>query len=415
MGSSRELQYPVAVMSDDDNSPPIVASIEDLAAASELTIDRWHLGAAELSCVVAAGAAELVLVIAPAGSSERFFVQGEDLLARYSRKGPSDSGFRQRTDRFIETCRDLIDRPHPDLRRRLEPGFDPVAIERVDLPWLMNQGLKPAAIIHASDERRLEQIRERLDYSVVGTVGIAEDSTGKIVEGGSRFVYAAQSLADAARLRTIDETVFIPGMEATPEMLQEIGLLLGFPKCCVDVFSHSHLEPTEWDELYIDVQRLGWSGQIGHHLTNFVMARHFRLAFFNHVPCRLDCEATIEANEKLLEVCFEAGTREVLSRILKTSAVLWPSGHFKPFQCLGSSAGVVSVEAVGNVAYRSLLAPGREPYVNAPIHRRGSAGDIDALCVRRRRLRYRAQGKWTKAVRPKGCRYFDAPVLSVFQ
>ena len=395
-----------------------MTSLEELASTAGLVLSTWHLGAAELTCSFEDGGDELLLVIGPAGSSARFFKCGDDLQVNYRLTHECSTRFSERAERVLQGVTEVISAPDPELRRSLEPAVDLRAIERIDLPWLLEKGLKPAAILYASNERRLENIRARLKHSVVGNVSLGEDAKGKVVSGEGRFIYAAQSLADAERLRDLDEkqnTRVLVGEELAATY-REIGLTLGFPQCCVDAFCALPVRPKDMDELYAEVQLRDWSGKPGHPLTNFVLALACNMPFFNHVPCRLDCEATMRANAKALRACYDKAERHVLTRLLSTSAVLWPSGQFCLFRAGPCDSGVISAEAIGYLAYPSLLTHGRRSQHTTSICKRASDYDIDALRARSGRLQCRVGERWHKAIRPDGvARRADRPLLAVFK
>ena len=99
-------------------------------------------------------------------------------------------------------------------------------VRQAQLPWLVAQGHKPAAIVLASgDEVRRGRWLGEVPAGVYSEFAIRETGTGKIVVGGAggeaRFLYCAEAAEAAERLRELDRLVLT---EASRDAERELAI-----------------------------------------------------------------------------------------------------------------------------------------------------------------------------------------------
>lgn len=180
--------------------------------------------------------------------------------------------------------------------------------QRVDVEWLaLAAGLKPAIRIAADalSASRVAEHFQRLGATVVtarGPVGVHRHE--------HTLLYVARTAADAQALRTAERPLLAAHVPAKDKAYYagQLGLRLGYPRCCVDAFcarvlrGPGKLRPGDRDSFHEDyvaardaaVARPDWR------LNNLLLRHHLRLVTFE--PCRYDCAAALALAEPLLGI-----------------------------------------------------------------------------------------------------------------
>lgn len=179
---------------------------------------------------------------------------------------------------------------------------------RFDVEWLaLAAGLKPAIRL-AADALAAGAIAEhfqRLGAAVASARGPA--SSGRHEH---TLLYVARGAAEAAALRTAERPLLAAHLPARDKAYyaRELGLRLGYPRCCVDAFGErvlrgpGRLRPGDRDAVHEDyvaardayVPRPDWR------LNNLLLRQHLRLITFE--PCRYDCAAALALAAALLPI-----------------------------------------------------------------------------------------------------------------
>ena len=82
---------------------------------------------------------------------------------------------------------------------------------------------------------------------------------------------------------------------------KEVGLLLGYPLCCIDFFIKHKEEQSIAKNDYIEPILNNSQGNIFPFYTN-IFKKQFDVTLLNHFPCSLKCESSIELAKKHLEI-----------------------------------------------------------------------------------------------------------------
>ena len=87
--------------------------------------------------------------------------------------------------------------------------------------------------------------------------------------------------------------------------LHQLGLLLGYPKCCVDFFDHISNDlkktPTPLDTLKNTKQQLSF------YVNNVYLESNFeqRPRLLSHIPCSYNCRYSIDYSRSLLKILYD--------------------------------------------------------------------------------------------------------------
>jgi hypothetical protein len=392
-------------------------------AGARLLATRFEGGAAVARVETGAGQAVDAL-FAPAESRERALCEGPELRFWYQPvgvehgQGDGSEGLRALVaalERWVlgggQGALAAV------LRGR---AFDARRVRQAQLPWLVAQGHKPAAIVLASgDEVRRGRWLGEVPAGVYSEFAIRETGTGKIVVGGAggeaRFLYCAEAAEAAERLRELDRLVLTEASrdaERARAWRLEQGLMLGYPECCALWFSAQHAVDSPHDEMWLALGA-GDPAEAGEPLANFVMAAVYGLAFFAHVPCGPRCAATVAQNRALMEAVFDGPTRGRIEALLGLSAVVWPGGELWVFRARGVAGGAVRVEAVEEWPAAELVGARRGARrVGALLGSAEEDRGIEALRVGGGVLEVRVGGVW-RAVEGPG-RAAAGPRLAVY-
>ena len=111
---------------------------------------------------------------------------------------------------------------------------------------------------------------------------------------GMFFVYIAKDDKRAA-------------MAATFEFKNDhrsLGLLLGYPSCCVDFFVKNEPERSKKDSDYV-VCSLKNSKNVRHPYFKNLCKRHVDIVLLSHFPCSFDCEKSVEIGKRRMRLLHE--------------------------------------------------------------------------------------------------------------
>lgn len=180
--------------------------------------------------------------------------------------------------------------------------------QRVDVEWLaLAAGLKPAIRIAASaiEASRVAEHFQRLGAAVVtarGPVGVHRHE--------HTLLYVARTAGDAQSLRAAERPLLAAHLPARDKSYYagQLGLRLGYPRCCVDAFAArvlrgpGKLRPGDRDSFHEDyvAARDALAPRPDWRLNNLLLRHHLRLVTFE--PCRYDCAAALAIAEPLLQI-----------------------------------------------------------------------------------------------------------------
>ncbi len=116
---------------------------------------------------------------------------------------------------------------------------------------------------------------------------------------------------------------------------EELGVLLGYPRCCSVFFSDHFEEESRKDNDYT-LRALGKSEGFEFPFFSNIAARHFDLSLLSHFPCSFNCEKSVEIAENHLEVVerYDKEIAEIIRGMLKGAVVYTENeGVFLLRQC----------------------------------------------------------------------------------
>ena len=170
---------------------------------------------------------------------------------------------------------------------------------RIDVEWLaLAGGIKPAIRVASS---ALEATAIAARFQKLGAaVATARGPVG-VHRHEQTLVYVARTAGEAASLRAAERPLLAAHLPARDKAYYagELGLRLGYPRCCVDAFTArvlrgpGKLRAGDRDAVHEDyvaardaqVARPDWR------LNNLLLRQHIRLVTFE--PCRYDCAAAL--------------------------------------------------------------------------------------------------------------------------
>ncbi|MBW2982511.1 DUF483 domain-containing protein [Candidatus Woesearchaeota archaeon] len=82
---------------------------------------------------------------------------------------------------------------------------------------------------------------------------------------------------------------------------KELGLLLGYPLCCIDFFIKHKNEQSMANNDYVEPILSNSEGDMFQFYTN-VFKKQFDVTLLNHFPCSLDCEGSIDLAQTHLDI-----------------------------------------------------------------------------------------------------------------
>ena len=325
----------------------------------------------------------LELTVFSPRSSAQSYASNDELAFSYRLR---DSEKENALTAWLEVAKTAILASRPVLAAVL--AQEPVnwgLLRRMQLPRLVEEGHKPAAIVNVRAGSPEENELLAGAGAATGNQTFSESTAGKVTPGGQkRFVYLGGDMARAERLRDVDEALIFPPYADGDELRAlrvEQGELLGFPGCCVAAYSQNHPKEEHVDEYYTAVSWLGWGKSPASPSVNFLAARLFGLAFFQHFPCSPNCAETIAATEGALARLACPATERAIRRLLGLSFVLWPDGTFLPFEWQGDSWRSTGSGHLGLLPYPTALVPSHSSkWLQEPLPLKGR------IRVRRNRL-----------------------------
>ncbi len=99
----------------------------------------------------------------------------------------------------------------------------------------------------------------------------------------------------------------------------ELGLILGYPKCCIDFFAENFNENNS--DLTLDILRN--SEKMEFLFFNNICARHFDISLLSHFPHSFDCKPSIEIAKSNLKIIGKHGrkTASMFENILRSAVI----------------------------------------------------------------------------------------------
>ena len=139
------------------------------------------------------------------------------------------------------------------------------------------------------------------------------DKSVKIPKGdsskGNFFVYLSKDKDKAEQARILEES----------NNHFELGLILGYPKCCCEFFAKN------FDEKNTDLTLISLKNSSGFEFPfyNNISARHFDILLLSHFPHSYHCEPSIEIAKNNLKVIQKHSRQsaEMISGVLKSAVI----------------------------------------------------------------------------------------------
>ena len=359
----------------------------------------------------------LVLRLEPEGllPCELWISPDQEGQAAYMRSGAvmvlhDDAG----DDAFDEASRDLLRRFAEailvEATAEVLDALDryPAAREtfaRVDPALLVRRGFSEAAIIPTRDEPSVLAALRR-DLAVIEPSGDERAAVDRFwgASEKEKMVFIARSEQTVQRLQTLERELRLPATDRAGSQ-EELGLLLGLPRCCAARWTKDLWVPEGVpDQVFVAGAMAARAGtgplpEMYSPLTNFLGAEVHQLSFFQHLPCSPTCGSTVARNRELLDALYDEDQRTAIRSMLSTSYLVWPDGTMTSFRIRAPfEGGEIAVADFGQEAWpettmHKFRAAAR---VDLPIRR--PHGQVDALRVVRDRWEVRTDGKWQALV-----------------
>lgn len=205
---------------------------------------------------------------------------------------------------------------------------------RIDVEWLaLAAGLKPAIRVAAT---ALEASHVAARFQQLGAAVVTARGPVGVHRHEQTIVYVARAAGEAASLRAAERPLLAPHLPPRDKAYYagELGLRLGYPRCCVDAFTArvlrgpGKLRAGDRDVVHEDyvaardaqVARPDWR------LNNLLLRQHLRLVTFE--PCRYDCAAALAIAGPLWQIVAaqHAEAAPVLRASLQRPLVLAATG-----------------------------------------------------------------------------------------
>lgn len=194
---------------------------------------------------------------------------------------------------------------------------------------LLEAGIKPAYRRHVP-AAQLDEYRRY--YTERGLAFVEQREKLWFQGSGQRIVYVAKEAAVAEELADLERRQYVrfrPG----PPLDARVGELLGYPPCCVEAFGRDRNKIFElWPGLYrqqsdLLIGRMLRRAERFDYRLNIVFPRMRNV--IEHLPCGLDCEASIGITEAAVEVLcgFEPELRVRYDSCFKASLRVDRAGH----------------------------------------------------------------------------------------
>ena len=225
----------------------------------------------------------------------------------YSALLRDEGGTRERLERALA----LADRlARPDVPAAGRPG----RFEEEELQGLQAQvaaGIKPVAKYEFLDEEQVERLVSGGNLPNPIPRAEAGHGTWSLFFGEDpRSVHRAVELT-----RLMEDASFSqPWRDAT----LELGGLLGYPRCCVEAYMNEPWVLRQADS-WINLRRRLDAGEQVHPALNPAGI----LAMGRHVPCSLDCEASLALQARRLDAFTEQLGGDVADRVSEAAANPW--------------------------------------------------------------------------------------------
>lgn len=97
---------------------------------------------------------------------------------------------------------------------------------------------------------------------------------------------------------------------------KELGLILGYPECCVDFFCKHEPERSKLDNNYVVPALKNSQGYRFPFYTN-IFRRKEDYVLLSHFPCSFKCERSIEIAKKRLKMLYELEERTAMDLVKK--------------------------------------------------------------------------------------------------
>lgn len=164
---------------------------------------------------------------------------------------------------------------------------------------LVKAGIKPSARIAFSNVDNAKSLLDELglsyaisDFKVKMDFKGMYSTKGHVVgleKEGHVFFYIAKDKRTAEKTRLAEKDGGI----------EELGIALGYPQCCIDFFAKNRNDEIKNENDYI-IPSLNNTKSNSHSFHLNVFARYFDFCLVSHAPHSLDCEKSLELAKKTM-------------------------------------------------------------------------------------------------------------------
>lgn len=296
------------------------------------------------------------------------------------------------------------------------------SLSSISIPLLVQRGFRRAAFYSINDDQStLAELKKQVTVLVPSPEETREfNAQWETSETDAMvFVCIAQDAATASRVHELLPKIRRPNDKPSASEIEEIGMLLGVPRCCTGqwlaVVEQSGKKPEHISIARLMMERSQNGNQITTYspLTNLLGAKFHCLCFFEYVPCCPRCEATLINNHKMLMELYPDRQRKAILSILCSSYLVWPDGAISPFRAKRINETEFEVTDFGVRLWPETMEVRFSKWVrdNRPARRRVVA-HMDRLRFHRGRWEERVEGRWQALVdRTKGWFWKASPYV----
>tara|TARA_Y100000310_G_scaffold335029_3_gene416087 strand:+ start:612 stop:1391 length:780 start_codon:yes stop_codon:yes gene_type:complete len=177
-------------------------------------------------------------------------------------------------------------------------------IKSLEILYLLHN-VKPAAriMVHDAKIEKYKQLMHELnlqcalsDFKIQKQLATNYSDKGTTTtsnQPGYRFMYIAHDHATIHNLKNLE----------AQQNHEDLGLALGYPKCCCTFFQHHFTTHSKKSNDYTLLTLNNSQGKTFPYQTN-IAARHFDHALISHFPCNFNCKPSIKianTNKNLLK------------------------------------------------------------------------------------------------------------------
>lgn len=199
-------------------------------------------------------------------------------------------------------------------------------IKSLEMLYLL-ENIKPAVRIMVKEDEK-EKItdflkKNNLNYEISDFKLIKQDTEKAYSDKATKIALDSKHYGHLIFYISKDQETSKKAKELEQENKhKELGILLGYPKCCSEFFE-KHFEEESKKQNDYTLPALNNSEGFNFSFYTNIALRHFDLNLLSHFPCNFNCSASIELAKKHLEILKKHDDKayEIAKEISKTAVL----------------------------------------------------------------------------------------------